>query len=199
MGLRSHACTNHLCSYSCSTNDSGLWHPCVDVEFSRRHTKMSPPPLPLPSLTLSPVIHSCDWGWEWRRRIAEKWNREDPGRGLEWSAHHPPQKTLFKFFMAIFTSFNPKTLYISTFSHVAASSTSTPSSPSQSWLSGWHMLAGVGDGSKGDPQVDPPPSLPTHTYTNTHTHPQLQGFAINTNAGEGNGEGGGQGVQWWGG
>lgn len=61
------------------------------------------------------------------------------------------------------------------------------------------MLAGVGDGSKGDPQVDPPPSLPTHTYTNTHKHPQLQGFAINTNAGEGNGEGGGQGVQWWGG
>lgn len=159
------------------------------------------PPLPLPSLTLSPVIHSCDWGWEWRQRSAEKWNREDPGRGLEWSTHHPPQKTFFKFFMAIFTSFNPKTLYISTFSHVAASSTSTPSSPSQSWLSGWHMLAGVGDGSKGDPQVDPPPSLPTHTYTNTHTHthPQLQGFAINTNAGEGNGEGGGQGVQWWGG
>lgn len=39
------------------------------------------------------------------------------------------------------------------------------------------MLAGVGDGSKGDPQVDPPPSLPTHTYTNTHTHtPSTTGF-----------------------
>lgn len=66
--------------------------------------------------------------------------------------------------MAIFTSFNPKTLYISTFSHVAASSTSTPSSSSQSWPSGWHALAGAGDGSNGDPQVDPPN---THTDTNT--------------------------------
>lgn len=85
-----------------------------------------------------------------------------------------PQKTLLKFFMAIFTRFNPKTLYISTFSHVAASSTSTPSSPSQSWPSGWHtLLAGVGDGSKGDSQVDPP----SHTHTHTHWHTQTQANA----------------------
>lgn len=39
-------------------------------------------------------------------------------------------------------------------------------------------LAGAGDGSEGDPQVDP-----LNTYTNTYihkqTHPRLQGFAIN--------------------
>lgn len=145
-----------------------------------------------PSLTLFPVIHSCDWGWEWRRRSVEKWNREDPGRGLEHSAHPPPplppRKTLLKFFMATFNSFNPKTLYISTFSHVAASNTSTPSSPSQSWSSGcthWRR----GDDSKGDPQVDPP----THRHTQTQkTHPWLQGFGINPKAGE-NDEGGGGG------
>lgn len=89
--------------------------------------------------------------------------------------------------MAIFPSFNPKTLYISTFSHVAASSTSTPSSPSQSWPSGWHTHWQRGGGEKkrgGDPQVDLPSPLPhippsppplqvhtqMHAHTRTHAH-----------------------------
>lgn len=115
-----------------------------------------------------------------------------PRQRLRAHGSPTPQKTLLKFFMAIFTSFNPKTLYISTFSHVAASSTSTPSSPSQSWPSGWHTLAGAGDGSEGDPQVDPPPQPLTHTQTHSHkqTHPRLQGFAINPKAGEDNKRGG---------
>lgn len=48
-------------------------------------------------------------------------------------------------------------------------------------------LAGAGDGSEGDPQVDPPP--PTHTHK--QTHPRLQGFAINPKAGEDNNGGAG--------
>ena len=119
----------------------------------------------------------------------KRWKMEQrrPRQRLRAPGSPPPKRHSWKFFMAIFTSFNPKTLYISTFSHVAASSTSTPSSPSQSWPSGWHSLAGAGDGSKGDPQVDPPPTH-THTRTQMHshdqTHPRLQGFAINPKAGE---------------
>lgn len=52
--------------------------------------------------SLSPVIHSCDWGWEWRRPSAEKWNREDPGGGLERPAHHPPKDTLEIFYGDIY-------------------------------------------------------------------------------------------------
>lgn len=123
-----------------------------------------------------------------RMATTEKMEQRRPQLRLRALGFTTPQKTLLKFFMAIFTSFNPKTLYISTFSHVAASSTSTPSSPSQSWPYGWHTLAGVGDGSKGDPQVDPPTH--THTYTHKQTHPRLQGFAINPNVGGDDEEGG---------
>ena len=108
-----------------------------------------------------------------------------PRQRLRAPGSPPPKRHSWKFFMAIFTSFNPKTLYISTFSHVAASSTSTPSSPSQSWPSGWHSLAGAGDGSKGDPQVDPPPTH-THTHTDALTRPNtpsITGFRHKSKSG----------------
>lgn len=98
-----------------------------------------------------------------RMATTKRWKMEQrrPRQKLRvrW-AHHLSERHCWKFSMAIFTSFNPKTMYISTFFHVAARSTSTPSSPSQprpaGWQ-GWEMAA------KETSLGGPPP--PTHTHT----------------------------------
>lgn len=98
-----------------------------------------------------------------------KMEQRRPRQRLRALGFNNPQKTLLKFWMVMLSSFNPKTLYISTFSHVAASSTSTPCSPSRLWPSRWGGLARVGDGIEGDPQVDPLSPWHTHTRTQTNT------------------------------
>lgn len=103
-------------AYTCAgTLVHGLW--AVTFSFSWWWIfQTSPRDEPL-SLTLSPVIHSCNWGWEWRRRSTEKWNREDPGGGLEHLPPPlPPVKTLEIFYGDIYQFKSKDTVYTHFFS-----------------------------------------------------------------------------------
>lgn len=92
MLLLSHACRHHFSSYSIELMLLGL-KALLSVNFQD-----ATPWWAHPSLTLSPVIHSCDRGWEWWQWSTEKWNREDPSRSLECSTHDPPKDTLEIFY-----------------------------------------------------------------------------------------------------
>lgn len=126
------------------------------------------------SLTLSPVIHSCNWGWEWRRRSTEKWNREDPGGGLEHLPPPlPPVKTLEIFYGDIYQFKSKDTVYTHFF--LMWQQATLPHSPhpvSHPGDSDW-LGDGGGWGWQRQPRVDPPSQRHAHTETQRHTHPPL--------------------------
>lgn len=132
------------------------------------------------------------------RMATKRWKTEQRRLQERLKASEPTERQSSFFSMAIFTSSNPKTLYISTFSHVAASKHfhallfRVCHDQPDGWMhKRWPQ---VGGGSKkkktkknGDLQVDPHNAF-------TQTHPWLQGFAINPVTGEETGGGG----KWWG-